>query len=233
MDLAREFLTTAISLARAAGMPDVWGTAALNYGVMLQKLGDLDQARQLFREALSLFADVKNSELQLYALFNMAQVERELGEYASGAELYESTASLAQRIGQSDVEIGARAGEGLCLLALGRLEDARRPLAEAESRMAMRSEWFQGRELVEGLRVLVAAAEHRNGDAIEQFEIARALADPADVYGAAWLTAACAPALAEIDRGRARAAVERYASRVESFGFAALAARFRALEARL
>ncbi len=232
MDLARESLTTAISLARAAGMPDVWGTAALNYGVMLQKLGDLAQARQLFGEALSLFAKVKNSELQLYALFNMAHVERELRDHASGAELYESTASLAQRIGQSDVEIGARAGEGLCLLAMGRLDDARRPLAEAESRMAMRSEWFQGRELVECLRVLVAAAEHRTADAMEQFESGRALADSADVYAAAWLTAACATALFGIDRGRTRAAIERYASRVKSLGFVALTEQFRVLEAQ-
>lgn len=232
MDLARESLTTAISLARAAGMPDVWGTAALNFGVMLQKLGDLQQARQLFGEALSLFAKVKNSELQLYALFNMAHVERELGEFASGAELYESTALLAQRIGQSDVEIGARAGEGICLLSQGRLDDARRPLAEAESRIAMRSEWFQGRELVECLRVLVAAAEHRNSDAMEQFENARALADSADLYAAAWLTAACATALFGIDRGRTRAAIERYASRVDSLGFVALTEQFRALEDR-
>lgn len=230
MDLAHEALSTAISLARAAGMPDVWGTAALNFGVMSQKLGDLEQARNLFREALSLFANVKNSELQLHALFNMAHVERELGEYASSTELYESTASLAQRIGQSDVEIGARAGEGLCLLAVGRLADARRPLAEAESRMAPRSEWFQGRELVECLRVLVAAAERRNTDALQQFESARALADSADLFSAAWLTAACATALFEIDPGVTRAAVERYASRVASLGFTTLTEKFRSLE---
>ncbi len=230
MDLARESLTTAISLARAAGMPDVWGTAALNFGVMSQKLGDLKQARDLFRDALSLFAKVKNSELQLYALFNMAHVERELGDYASSAELYESTSALAQRIGQSDVEIGARAGEGLCLLAMGRLADARRPLAEAESRMATRAEWFQGRELVECLRVLVAAAEHRTTDALQLFEDARALADAADLFSAAWLTAACATALYAIDRGVARAAVERYTSRAASLGFMALAEKFRSLE---
>ncbi|HUX32447.1 MAG TPA: tetratricopeptide repeat protein, partial [Gemmatimonadaceae bacterium] len=230
IDTARESLTMAISLARAAGMPDVWGTAALNFGVMSQKLGDLDGARDLFGEALSLFAKVKNSELQLYALFNMAHVERERDEYTSAAELYESTASLAQRIGQSDVEIGARAGEGLCLLAMGRLDDARRPLAEAESRMATRSEWFQGRELVECLRVLVAAAEGRHTDALQQFESARALADASDLFAAAWLTAVCATALFAIDRGVARAAVERYATRVATLGFTALTERFRALE---
>ncbi len=230
MDLAHESLTMAISLARAARMPDIWGTAALNFGVMSQKLGNLEQARELFGEALSLFAKVKNSELQLHALFNTAHVERELEEYASSTELYEATASLAQRIGQSDVEIGARAGEGLCLLAVGRLDDARRALAEAESRMATRTEWFQGRELLECLRVLVAAAERRNADALQQFESARVLAESADLFSAAWLTATCASALFEIDRGVTRTAMERYASRVTSLGFTTLNEKFRSLD---
>ncbi len=229
---ARESLATAISLARAAGMADLWAAAALNLGLIFQKLGDYDRASDLFSEALGLSASLKNTEYQLYALFNMAHTERERGEHARARELYDSTAALAQRIGQSDVEIGARAGEGLCLLALGRLDEARRPLAEAESRMTMRNEWFQGRELVEGLRVLVAAAEKRNTDVLEQYESARSLGDPADVYSVAWLTAACAPALFAIDPGVARAAVERYAARVRSLGFTALIEQFRELESR-
>ncbi|MGH7668986.1 MAG: hypothetical protein ACRENQ_05785, partial [Gemmatimonadaceae bacterium] len=110
-----------------------------------------------------------------------------------------------------------------------RLDEAHRPLAEAESRMAMRSEWFQGRELAEALRVLVAAAEGRTEDAVSQFEAARALGDPADLYSAAWLTAACAPALLLIDRDLALAAVERYAARVAALGFTALVRQFREL----
>ena len=231
IDAARESLATAITLARAAGMADLWAAAALNLGLIIQKLGDYDRARELFSEALGLSASLKNTEYQLYALFNMAHAARESGQPASGAELYDATASLAQRIGQSDVEIGARAGEGLCLLAMNRGEEARRPLAEAESRMATRAEWFQGRELVETLRVLVAAAEGRRTDALEQFEQARALADATDLYSAAWFTAACADAIFRIDRGVARAAVERYASRVAGLGFTSLTDRYAILAA--
>jgi tetratricopeptide (TPR) repeat protein len=227
---ARESLTTAIALARAAGMADLWAAAALNLGLIFQKLGDYFRASDLFSEALGLSASLKNTEYQLYALFNMAHTELERGEHARARELYESTTALAQRIGQSDVEIGARAGEGLCLLALGRLDEARRPLAEAESRMTMRAEWFQGRELVEALRVLVAAAEKRDTDVLAQYESARSLGDPADMYSVAWLTAMCAPALFAIDRGVARAAVERYAERVMKLGFTALTKQFEALE---
>ena len=42
----------------------------------------------------------------------MAHVERELGLWESAAELYDATTPLAQRIGQSDIEIGASAGSG-------------------------------------------------------------------------------------------------------------------------
>jgi len=59
-------------------MPDLWGLAAMNHGVLAQKCGDYDKARELFSEALALFAAVKHSEYQLAALFNMAHVEREL-----------------------------------------------------------------------------------------------------------------------------------------------------------
>jgi tetratricopeptide (TPR) repeat protein len=226
LEAARESLTTAIALARAAGMADLWAAAALNLGLIFQKLADYERASSLFSDALGLSASLKNTEYQLYALFNMAHTERERGAHVRACELYESTTALAQRIGQSDVEIGARAGEGLSLLALGRLDEARRPLAEAESRMTVRSEWFQGRELVEALRVLVASAEMRHTDMLEQFEAARALADSADLYSAAWLTAACAQALFAADPGVARAAVERYTERVDALGFTALSRQF-------
>ena len=95
--------------------------AAQNLGVLLQKCGEYDRARELFGDALALFAAVKHSEFQLAALYNMAHVERELGLWESAAELYDATIPLAQRIGQSDIEIGATAGAGVCHLELGRI----------------------------------------------------------------------------------------------------------------
>ncbi|HET7630945.1 MAG TPA: AAA family ATPase [Gemmatimonadaceae bacterium] len=229
MPAARESLSTAIAVARAAGMVDLWAAAALNLGLIFQKVGDVDRAGTLFGEALGLSASLKNTEHQLHALFNMANTERERGAHGKAREYYESTAALAQRVGQLDLEIGARAGEGLCQLALGRAEDARRTLAEAERLLATRSEWFQGRELLEALRVKVAADEQRHADVLALYESARSLGDPADLYGVAWLTAACAPALFAADPAVARAAVDRYAPRAAALGFAALTAKFQAL----
>ena len=44
---ARTSYGTAISLARAAGMPDLWGIAALNLGVGCYRTGEYDRAREL------------------------------------------------------------------------------------------------------------------------------------------------------------------------------------------
>jgi tetratricopeptide (TPR) repeat protein len=229
-DDARKALTIAISLARAAGMPDLSGMASLNLGVMMQKLGEYDRARELYGDALALFAAVKNSELQLYVLYNMANLDRERGDYVSGAEVYEATASLAQRIGQVDVEIGAMAGEGICLLEQGQLDAAKVPLTAVEHRMTGLEGWFQGRELVETLRIRVAAAEGRSQEAIQMFDAARGLAEHADVSSAAWLTASVADVLYAIDPEHLRSAVERFSQDVGTLGFAELTRKYQDLQ---
>lgn len=229
-DYGRESLTMAMTLARSAGMPDLSGTAALNLGVVTQKLGDYERARELFGEALALFAAVKNGELQLYALFNMASLERERGDYASGAELYEATASLAQRVGQADLEIGAIAGEGLCLLALGKLDAALVQAAEVERRVTTREGWFHGRELVDALRIRIAATEGRLAEALNAYEVARSTAEQFDVYSAAWLTGACADLLLPHYPGKIRTAIERYSNQVDALGFAELTRKYRQIQ---
>ncbi len=229
-DYGRESLAMAMTLARAAGMPDLSGTAALNLGVVTQKLGDYDRARELFAEALALFATVKNSELQLYALFNMANLERERGDFAAGSELYEATASLAQRVGQADLEIGAIAGEGLCLLSIGKLDAAVVQASEAERRVTTRQGWFHGRELVDALRIRLAASQGRLADAIDAFEVARSTAEQFDVYSAAWLTGACADLLLPHFPEKLHAAIERYSSQVNALGFAELTRKYRQIQ---
>lgn len=229
-DDARKSLTIAISLARAAGMPDLSGMASLNLGVMMQKLGEYERARELYGDALALFAAVKNSELQLYVLYNIANLDRERKDFSSGAELYEATASLAQRIGQVDVEIGAMAGEGICLLELGKLDGAKVPLAAVEHRMSGLDGWFQGRELVETLRIRVAAAEGRSQEALQMFDAARNLAEHADVSSAAWLTASVADVLFAIDPQHLKSAMERFSQDVGTLGFAELTRKYQDLQ---
>jgi len=231
LDEASQAYTRAIAVARSGGMPDLWGVAALNLGVLSQKCGDYDRARELFGEALALFAAVKHSEYQLGALYNMAHVERELGLWEAAAELYEACTPLAQRIGQSDIEIGATAGAGYCFLEMGRLDAAKKASSEVAARIENRSEWFQGREIAEALAIRIDALDGRPSDALARFERAIALAESADLYNAAWLTALCAESLLQFDPNRVKLSIRRYTDRVRGLGYPEMTRRYEALAA--
>lgn len=228
-DLGRESLTMAMTLARAAGMPDLSGTAALNLGVLMGRIGDHDRARELYGEAMALFAAVKNSELQLYALYNLANVERDTDNYQQSAELYDATSSLAQRIGYTEVEIGAMAGEGLCLLAMGKMDAVRRHAAEIERRLADIAGWFAGREIVDAFRIRSAVAEGRAREALEEFERAAREAEASDLYTVAWLTAAVADLLLPHYPDQMLAALEKYSGQVAALGFTDLVRKYQSL----
>jgi tetratricopeptide (TPR) repeat protein len=219
----------ALSVARAGGMPDVWGLAALNLGVLSQKRGDYDHARELFAEALGLFAAVKHSEYQLAALFNMADADRETGSWESAAQLYDATIPLAQRIGQADIEIGAMAGAGLCALELGRIKEAEAAASAVADRVRNRAEWFQGREVVEALAIRMEAQAGNQTAAFERLSAAVALAETADVYTAAWIIAAVAGGLIDANGELLSGFVNRYADRVKKLGYAEMTRRFEEL----
>jgi len=225
-DLGRESLSMAITLSRAAGMPDLAAMAALNLGVAMQKTGDHGRARELYADAMGMFAAIKNSELQLYALYNLANVERDAENFESGAELYDATSSLAKRIGQSEVEIGAIAGEGLCLLAMGKMDAVRVHSEEIEQRMGATPGWFQGREYVEAFRVRNAVAEGRRADAMDLFETARERAAALDVYSVMWLTASVADLLVPLHPDRMRPLMEQYAADAANLGFTDLVRKY-------
>ena len=218
-DEARKHLSISISLARAAGLADLSGTAAMNLGVMTQQMGDRERARELFSEALGLFAAVKNSELQLYALVNMANLDRETKQYESGAALYEACASLAQRIGHVDLELGAIAGEGICYLEIGNLDAARVPYTLLEQRLEQRDSWFQGRELAEALRVRMAAAEGRMEEALRIFDSAVVAAERGgEPYTVASLAAFCAPTIYQVAPDRIEGLIARYPKEMTVIG---------------
>lgn len=232
LEEARTAYTQAIAMARAGGMPDIWGVMAVNLGVLLLKCGEYDRAKELFTESLELFASVKHSEFQLVALFNLAHVELELGAWEPATELYETTIPLAQRIGQADIELGAIAGVGLCALELGRVGSAHHAASDLSARLQDRTDWFQGRELVEALFIRIDAAEGRYVQALTRFATAVALAEGADVYSAAWLVAVCSKSLAEADAHTVDRFVGEYDARVKKLGYAEMTRRFEVLAHR-
>ena len=192
---ARTSLRRAIDLGRTAGTPDEWGLAALDLGVVARRTGDLEQARELFGDALALFAAVQNSERQLLALYHLAHLDRERGELAAAADLYDVAASLAERVGQHDVEVGAVSGSGLCRLRLGDRTRAQQSLAKAESLVAGRDGWFPGRELQDALAVELLAAIGDGSAVAARVTEAWHRAQAADAWAANWLLEELTPSL--------------------------------------
>ncbi len=225
---AHSAFTQAIWMAKLAGMPDVGGASALNLGVLIQKQGEFDRARELFAESMTSFATVKNSEYQLIALLNMAHCERELRSWESAIELYSTTTALAERIGQGEVAISALAGAGLCQLELGRDAQARATSNEVGRLFEGRADWFQGREIAEALLIRVAALDGKDEVALSRFEQALNLSESVDVYAAVWLTLACAPALTAIDPSRVQGSIDRYSGTVKDLGYDELTKRYAA-----
>jgi diguanylate cyclase (GGDEF)-like protein len=195
---ARTALRRAIDLGRTAGTPDEWGMAALDLGVVARRTGDLEQARELFGDALALFAAVQNSERQLLALYHLAHLDRERGELAAAADLYDVAASLADRVGQHDVEVGAVSGSGLCHLRLGDRAKAQRSLARAETLVAGRDDWFPGRELQDALAVELLAALGDGSAVSARMTEAWTRAQSADKWAASWLLSELTPTLTRL-----------------------------------
>lgn len=192
---ARTSLRRAIDLGRTAGTPDEWGLAALDLGVVARRTGDLEQARELFGDALALFAAVQNSERQLLALYHLAHLDRERGDFAAAADLYDVAASLAERVGQHDVEVGAVSGAGLCRLRLGEQTKAQQGLAKAESLVAGRDAWFPGRELQDALAVELLAAMGDGTAVAARLTAVWPRAQAADTWAARWLLLELTPTL--------------------------------------
>ena len=222
----------AMAMSKVAGMPHIGGASAMNLGVLLQKQGEYDRARELFAEAMTSFAAVKNSEYQLVALYNMANCERELGAWESAAELFSTTSSLADRIGHGDMELAGLSGAGLCFLEMNQVDRARSVSADVRQRLDRRPDWYQTRELAEALVIRVAALDGEVEEALSRFETALNTAEAVDVYTAVWLTLACAEALNQVDAPRVRVSIDRYASTVQRLGYDELTRRYTVMASR-
>jgi hypothetical protein len=115
------------------------------------------------------------------------------------------------------------------LLDTGKDVAARVASLEAAERLRARAEWFQGRELAEALRVRILARDGKTADARRRLDEGLALASEADVYGAAWLAAHCAPALLSADAGYARSVAGRFAAPARDKGYTPVSQRIDAI----
>ena len=220
----------ALDLGRTTHSPDITGLAALNLGVLKMKVGELDEADGCFSEAMERFALLNNEPHRLAALYNQANLARDRDDHERAVRLYGDAAVVATAMDQLDVELGARAGQGLAFLALDRVADARACLQSCAMRMRDRTTWwFQGRELLEALAIRMHLHSSDTSAARRRFDDGLALAEASDTHGAAWLVAEVAGPLAEVGVHSAFGQVPRFAELAKGLAYAPLTARYAAL----
>ena len=178
---------------------DLTAFASTNLGVLLMKSGRFAEARQRYEESLRIYTSTNNDPFRLLALYNLAHLARERGDAAGATELYGAVRTLAERLGQLDVNVGAVCGMGLAELTLGQHAAAAAHAEEARSLLVGREgAWFQGRELLEALGIRLQLERGQRAEAVERLRTALVEAERHDQYAAVWLAAVADPGHEEL-----------------------------------
>jgi len=164
----------------------------------------------------------------------MAHLARENEDWGAASGLYEQVIAVAARLGQPEMELGARAGQALAALALGQrsfAEDAMRWIsASVEARPQW---WFEGRDLVDALRIRLAAERGDDAHAVRLLNDAVDLAERFNPYVAAHLVLECAPSLQPQSNDMLFAIINRVTPLAAKLGFTGMAQRLASFRADL
>jgi tetratricopeptide (TPR) repeat protein len=225
----REAFSSSLAIARDAQALDLAAMASSNLGVVCLRAGDYEAADDALHDALRLNTTLRNHGNRLAALYNIAMLAFERGDFTEAVRLYKETAGTAARLQTDDIAIGAYAGTGLAELRLSEIGNARTALDLAEAHLGARHDWwFQGREMLESLVIRLHAHEGRYTEALVRFRAAVERLEAMDIYAATWLVADCAATLAEHDP-TVWATVDRLSKHETVQLFTPLSARFTAL----
>lgn len=224
---AERFFMRGLDGARSAHAQDLSAIACINLGVLYLKRGRTELASERFEEALQAFSSTQGP-YRLFTLLNLAHLARENGHWDRATELYTEVIALAVHTGQPDVELAARAGSALTDLSLGHTAAAADQSRAITARLDGRPGWwFQGREIVEALRIRIAAVRKDYGEAISMLKENVEALQGRDLHAAGWLLGECASALPP-DRVPFQLITD-LAPRIEAHGYAGLALRFATL----
>ena len=223
----------ALEASERANALDLAGSASLHLGTLALRRGRIDAAGQWYRKALEWFSDSSNDRQRLTTLYNMAHLAREAEDWPTASALYEQVVTTAGRIGQADMELGARAGQALAALAVGARSVAEDAMRFIRTNVEPRPEWwFQGRDLVDALRIRLAAERGEDAHAIRLLHDAVAIAGRYDPYVAAFLVAECAPSLRRSTDALV-SLIDQISPDVDALGFTVVAERLSVLRVAL
>ena len=223
----------ALEAATIARVVDLAGLASLKLGVSYLRRGKLDLASAQYRGALERFTQSANESHRLSTLYNMAHLARESEDWATASALYDQVVAVAARIGQPDVELGARAGQALASLAVGSRSVADDAMRWIRANVETRPDWwFQGRDLVDALRIRMAAERGDDAHALRLLHDAIKIARRHDPYAAAYLVAECAPSFRR-SHDALLMLIDEITPEVATLGFVAIGERLSALRVAL
>jgi len=233
LKLAEAAFEQAHESATMACAVDLAGLALLDLGSLYRRHGQLALASERYNEAFARFTESANESHRLATLYDMAHLARESEDWATATALYEQVVAAAGRIGQPDVELGARAGQALASLAVGArsvAEDAMRWIrANVETRPDW---WFHGRDLVDAVRIRMAAERGDDAQALRLLHEGIKIALQHDPYVAAYLVAECAPSFRRSQDALLQL-IDEITPDVAGLGFAAMAERLAVLRVGL
>jgi len=210
-----------LEIAERVGKPHNIGIACNNLGCLQMRMGRFAEARETMERAHAIHLR-RDRSLLVSSLLNLAETARRSGDLSTAVARYQDMASYAREFEYWTSEAVAYAGLGLCLLEVGRLDEAREGADRAMAAVADREEWYEDREFVEVLLARLAWMDGHADVALQRLERAAGTLGTIDIYGLAHVEVERTRILVTADPDAARQNLDRVLELTAGFpaGFA-------------
>jgi tetratricopeptide (TPR) repeat protein len=183
------------------------GVACSNIGAELLILGEYDRAEEVLQRACTIHRRRDRANM-VQSLFNLAKRAHWSGDLELGLERYTEVLEVARELDYWTSEAAAGAGRGLCLLEMGRLDEARRSADAVAAVVADRDQWFDDRDFLEILLAHLEAIDGSHDAAVERLRRAIDTLADADLFVCTQVRLELVHILMDVDRDAARTELE-------------------------
>jgi len=146
-----EWMQRAMELAKPTGWPRTIGSCLVHTSDIVRRLGRLDAAEELLREALVILAPQANGRAYAIALQHLGDLCLDKQDYGEALDAFQRLSARAEALQQSDFKIVALRGQAHALCYLDRAQEALEMAQQAVERATHHHDAFHH---VAGLRVL-------------------------------------------------------------------------------
>ncbi|WP_317204421.1 ATP-binding protein [Janthinobacterium sp.] len=148
---ALEWKQCALDLARPTGWPHSIGACLMHTAESMRRLGRLEAAAELLREALQMLAPQSASRSYAIALRYLGDLSLDQGDYAAALDAFLRLEGRADALDQADFQSSARRGQAHALSRLDRPDEA---LRAARTAVALAARQGHAYNHIAALRVL-------------------------------------------------------------------------------